>query len=40
MRSIRVLLIVLLATLAIAPAACTNPVGPTPSQDDLGTTKI
>jgi hypothetical protein len=39
MRTSRLLLIALLAALAIAPAACTNPTGPTSSQDDV-TSKI
>jgi len=34
MRTSRLLLVALLAALALAPAACTNPTGPAPSQDE------
>ena len=40
MRTSRLLLVALLAALALAPAACTNPTGPAPSQDDVTTSKI
>jgi hypothetical protein len=40
MRPTRLLLIALLAALAFAPAACTNPTGPAPSNNDSTTSKI
>lgn len=33
MRPSRLLFVALLAVLFLGPVACTNPVGPTPSQD-------
>jgi hypothetical protein len=34
MRPSRLLIAALLTVLFLGPVACTNPVGPTPSQDD------
>ena len=40
MRSNRLAFLLLLATLVLAPLACTNPVGPKPAGDDVTSNKI
>jgi hypothetical protein len=40
MRSIRVVVLVVLAAMAVASSACTNPMGPKPAGDTVASTGV
>lgn len=40
MRAARLALTILFAAFALSATACTNPTGPTPASDDIGTSGI
>jgi hypothetical protein len=40
MRSLRVAFLLLIASVVLSSAACTNPTGPKPAGDDVMNTKV